>query len=36
MPLDEIFGVKSVDIIELYVYILSLTHGKIVSHHLLC
>ena len=35
-PWDDILGQKAVDIVEAYVYILSIIRGKMVSHHLLC
>ena len=35
-PWNNIFGQKAVDIVEAYVYILSIIHGKMFSHHLLC
>ena len=35
-PWDDILGQKAVDIVEAYVYILSIIHGEMFSHHLLC
>ena len=35
-PWDDILGQKAVDIVEAYVYILSIIRGKMVSHHFLC
>ncbi|KAM7240584.1 hypothetical protein CapIbe_008490 [Capra ibex] len=35
-PWDDILGQKAVDIVEAYVYILSIICRKMVSHHLLC